>query len=252
MKTKYESLGIIIPSRERIELLEKILYYLANSPNSDFLEVIVVSDNCSKTSCLAEKFALQEKFFKYKLIISSKRLYTIKAITLGLQNCDSFLFCWAANDMMINRKNWINYSVNEFEFSFPDDIGLMSLTSPGPSSGLTSKKFVEYNDGEAYHEGYKVHYADMEIGIRAVLMGRYAQLGVFSYKKHKGGKFDIPSISSGNVYSLKLEDKKLYGERIKKRFYLSPKKIKNPKAEEIFKNLELGFFEWPYKLNILF
>lgn len=252
MKTKYKSLGIIIPSRERIKLLEKVLYSLARSPGSNFLEVIVVSDNCPETFCLAEKFPLQRKFLKYKLITSSKRLYTVGAINFGLQNCDSFLFCWIANDMRINIRDWISYSVHRFENLFYDDIGLMGLTSPGPSSGLTTKKFVEYNDGEAYHKGYKVHFADMEIGIRAVLMGRYAHLGVLNFMKHKGGKDDIPPISSGGAYAMKIEDKKLYGERMKNNFFLDAEKIKNPRANEILDKLKQGFFDWPNILNIPF
>lgn len=252
MKTKYESLGIIIPSRERIGLLEELLCSLANSSESNFLEVIVVSDNCPETSRLVENFSLQKKFFKYKLLISLRRLYTVEAINFGLKNCDSFLFCWAANDIIIKKRDWISYSVHEFETFFSDDLGLMSLTSPGPSSGLTTKKFVEYNDGEAYHKRYKVHYADMEVGIRAVLMGRYAHLGVFGLMKHKGGKDDIPSIVSGGVYGMRLEDKKLYGKRMEHNFFLDSKKIKNPKADEILRKLKQGFFEWPCKLNILF
>ena len=63
MKSKYESLGILIPSRERINFLEKLLYSLANSPDSNFLEVVVVSDDCPKTLKVIEEFPLQDKFF---------------------------------------------------------------------------------------------------------------------------------------------------------------------------------------------
>ena len=252
MKSKYESLGILIPSRERINLLKKLLYSLANSPDSNFLEVVVVSDDCPKTLKVIEEFPLQDKFLKYKPLITPKRLYTIGTIKFCLDHCDSFLFSWIANDVILIRKDWISYLVNSFETFFPDKIGLGCLGCPGPAFGITTKKFVEYNDGEVYHDGYKLHYADMEVGVRAVLMGRYIQLPVFSNIKHKGRKNDIPAVSVGGFYSKRLKDKKLYGERIKDKFFLDPKKIKNPKANEILEKLKQGFFEWPCELNIPF
>lgn len=252
MKSKYKSLGILIPSRERINLLEKLLYSLANSPDSDFLEVVVVSDDCLETLKVIKEFHLQDKFLKYKPLITPKRLYTIGTIKFCQDNCDSSLFCWIANDVILIKDDWISYLVNSFETFFPDEIGLGCLGCPGPALGITTKKFVEYNDGESYHNGYKLHYADMEVGVRAVLMGRYIQLPVFSNIKHKGGKNDIPAVSVGGFYLNRLRDKKLYAERIKEKFYLDPKKIKNPKANEIFNELEKGFFDWPNNLNIPF
>jgi len=252
VKSKYKSLGILIPSRERINLLENLLCSLANSPDSNFLEIIVASDNCPKTFESIKKFPLQNKFLKYKALITPKRLYTIGTIKFCQDNCDSSLFCWIANDVVLKRKDWISYLVNRFENFFPDEIGLGCLGCPGPAFGITTKKFVEYNDGEVYHNGYRLHYADMEVGVRAVLMGRYIRLSIFSDLKHKGGKNDIPAVSVGGFYLKRLEDKKLYQERRKERFFLDPKKIKNPKADEIFEKLEEGLFNWPYSLNIPF
>ena len=252
METRYKSLGILIPSRERIKLLKNLLYDLANSPGSNFLEVIVASDNCSETFNVIKEFPLQNNFLKYKALITPKRLYTVGTINFCLDHCDSYLFSWAANDIIINRKDWIRYSINKFKNFFPDGIGVMGLTSPGPACGLTSKKFVEYNDGELYHSGYKVHHADMEVGIRSVLMGRYLQLGIFGLMKHKGRKGDIPHVGGVEIYKMKLEDKRLYGERMKEKFHLDPKKIKNPEIDEMYRNFEDGIFDWPLSLNISF
>ena len=249
---KYNSLGILIPSRERPDSLKRVLYELANSDNSDLLEVIVASDNCPETFRIIKEFPLQEKFLKYKPLITRRRFYTIKTINFCLENCESFLFAWCADDMVIDRKDWIGFSISRFRDLFPDNVGLMSLTSPGPASGLTSKEFIEYNDGEGYHNGYMVHYADMEVGVRAVLMGRYCKLGVVRFLRHKGGKDDIPPVGSGKLWGLKLSDKRLYEKRKEMRFYLDPNKIVHPNAEEIFKLLEKGIFDWPSEINIPF
>ena len=154
--------------------------------------------------------------------------------------------------MLLIRKDWISYLINSFETFFLDGIGLGCTGCPGPGFGITTKKFVEYNDGEMYHQGYKVHYADMEVGIRAVLMGRYIQLPVFSNFKHKGGEGNIPHVGGAEIYEMKLRDKRLYGERFKQKFFLDPEKIKNPKVNEIYKKIEDGVFEWPEKVNIPF
>ena len=227
------SIGILIPSRKRVEILKACVSSLNTTKMHEQLEVIIVSDNDQETYEKARKF-LFSGFEKYKVFMSPERLYSVGAFNYALSKCESELFFWIGDDAIFPDDKWIEYTVNMYSEAFPDGIGLLALSEGGPGQGLSSKSYLEYSGSSIYHSGYKVHYADTEAGLKARMLDKYISV----VKPYEVGHVKAlpethPAMDPTTRYLFIQTDKRLFGERKEFNFFLSSEKIKNPLEEEL-------------------
>jgi len=230
-----ESLGVLIPSRARPDILEECLFNLSSFDRANILDVVIVSDDHDETFEFARKFSRRDIFRKYTVIQAPERLYPVKAFNFTLENCESELFCWLADDAVFPKFDWISKVFEVFLKMFPDNIGVLGMHKDGPGLGASSKSFVKYN-GEFYHSGYNVHYADMELGMKALMLGRYTFLG--EGVGHQRLLLEKrPPMDLKERYEFIRKDKILFSERKNNKFYIDKRKLINP----IELNLNAGF-----------
>lgn len=238
-------IGVLLPTKGRYEALEKCLNSLADSNMAEEMEVIIVADQDLRSYKIAVDFEEQTKFGYYLVSNERERLYPVKAFNVALDLCSSNIFTWI-NDECVFEKWWLENLHKVFLRLFPDQIGVLStgIKRNKAAFGISSKKFVKFNDGEWFHEGYKVHFCDDELACRAVLLGRYKFIKEKESGIHHNQELyeNIHLIPPEEKISMRKKDRKLFSERNCRNFEMDHRR----------------FYEWkgfrdinePLKLNI--
>lgn len=170
-------IGVLLPTRGRYVPLRVCLDSLAKVDNASDLEVIVVCDDDETSFNLANDFNGRNFFGKYKVVFIQGRIYSVGAFNKALENCSSEIFIWTADKVTYDKDSVINiYKI--FMKRFPDKIGVLGAGGRfvRANFGMTSKKFIEYNEGDWFWNGYVMNYPDDELTCRAVLLGRYSYM----------------------------------------------------------------------------
>jgi len=218
-------IGVLVPTRKRIFHLDRCLYSLSIQKKVS-LEIILVIDDDKSTFEFVSRSKYIHSFEVFRRLLSKERLYAVKAFNDALAYCDSDLFIWLTNLNELTDELCLYNLVNSFGEFFPDELGVMALNKEsGAAYGMTTKKFIEYNEGEWFHEGYKIHYPDLELTQRAILMGMYAWPNTSRVLHNKEARLIEPTIDGIQKYLMKTKDKILYRNRRKSLFYLPEKKI---------------------------
>jgi len=223
---KVETVGVLLPTRGRPKVLLNSLISLSQTERADLLEVIVVVDDDEISySFIKENFEFKSKFGKCIIYFSEKRLYPVHGFITALGMCESEIFTWM-NDENTYNSLWLLNALDRFHYEFPDGIGLLSLYKQKKAGlGMTTKRFIEANNNEWFHGGYKVYYPDDELTCRAILLGKYAHL------KNNGEFHDIeitkeiPVIPTEEKLKQKKIDRGLFYKRSETNFDLDPKKL---------------------------
>jgi len=219
------SVGVLLPTRGRYQALENSLISLSESYFSELLEVIIITDNDKKSYEVAKKTCLKFPFGQIYIIPSNKRLYPVRAFNKALKSCFSDIFFWT-NDEVTYERDWLQKALKKFLEEFPDLVGVLSLYKKKKAGlGMSSKRFVEVNDGEWFCDGYKLYYPDDELTCRAILLGRYA------FSSNSGVFHDIeitktiPVITPEEKLKQKRIDRGLFYKRSENNFGLDPKRL---------------------------
>ena len=216
--------GLLLPTRGRYEALIKSLISLSYTEKAEFLDVVIVADDDITSYSIANGFDA-EIFGRYTVYLSEERLYPVSAFRKALDLCSSNIFTWM-NDENSYNPLWLINSLSRFLQEFPDKIGVLSLYKKKKAGlWMSSMDFVHFNDGEWFHEGYKVYYPDDELTCRSILLGRYAFLfdsGVFHDIEVTKA---IPIIPVEEKLRQKKADRGLFYERCDRNFGLDPKRI---------------------------
>jgi len=222
---QYGTVGVLLPTRGRYGALRDTLISLSNTQRADLLDVIIVVDNDLLSYKIAQNFYGTNLFAKYTVYLSEKRLYPVSAFIKALNLCSSNIFTWM-NDENTYDPIWLINALIRFRQEFPDGIGVLSLYKKKKAGlGMSSMDFVEFNNGEWFHDGYKVYYPDDELTCRAILLGRYAFLfdsGVYHDIEITKA---IPVIPAEEKLKQKKIDRGLFYKRSEINFGLDPKRI---------------------------
>lgn len=223
-----ESIGVLLPTRGRLSSLRRSLSSLNESALANKMEVIVVADHDEEAFWVAVDFLGKHNFFRYRPVLSDKRIYSVSAFNLALENCIfSEIFTWVS-DKTYYDKDWLLKLSTNFYKQFPDRIGVISAGGKRNKAnfGITSKKFIEYNEGEWFWDGYTINYCDDELACRAILLGRYSFLG------NSGIHVDDEEVNRNLLFdtyqekiTLKKRDRTLFYDRSETNFGLSKSKI---------------------------
>jgi len=220
-----ETVGVLLPTRGRYEALRNTLVSLSNTRRADLLDVIIVIDNDLLSYKIAQNFYGADLFAKYTIYLSEKRLYPVSAFIKALKMCSSNIFTWM-NDENSYDPMWLISALVRFHQEFSDGIGVLSLYKKKKAGlGMSSMNFVEINNGEWFHEGYKLYYPDDELTCRAILLGRYAfsfESGVFHDLEITKS---IPIIPSEEKLRLKKIDRGLFYQRSETNFGLASRRL---------------------------
>jgi len=238
---KLKSIGVLLPTRGRYKVLENSLRNLSESYLSDLLEVIVVADDDKESYEIASEILSKSNFFTSYVINSTNRLFPVKAFNQALSYCESEIFFWT-NDEVTYEKDWLQKALRKFLKEFPDLMGVLSLYKKNKAGlGMSSKRFIEINNREWFHEGYKLYYPDDELTCRAILLGRYAFLpdsGVFHDIEITKS---IPIISAEEKIQQKKIDRGLFYQRTETNFGLNFDRIYK---WEGFREINLPIKNW--------
>ena len=224
-----EPLGVVIPSRQRPNILLSCLDQLSSFDNADVLDVSIAVDDDLETYEAALDFSNSKFFHTYVVSNTPGRVYSVKAFNLAAEKCIADKFVWIGDDAVFPKNGWIDVYIKSFNEAFPDGIGCFGSCASGAALGMISKSFIKLNNNEFYSPEYNVHWADVELGLRAIMLGRY---NFFSDKigigHHRDWSEKYSNIDSSLKYTLGKEDKKIFSERLECDFYLDKNKIINP------------------------
>ena len=220
-------IGILLPTRGRYIPLRVCLDSLSKVNNASDLEVIIVCDNDEISFNLANGFNGNYFFREYKTILTQYRMYSVGAFNKALENCSSEVFLWTADKVTYNNDAIANV-YKTFIKRFPDKIGVLGVGGRfvRANFGMTSKKFIKYNEGDWFWNGYVMNYPDDELTCRAVLLGRY------SYMRCSGLHIENAVVEKFLLYESleeKIKFKKIdrgkFFKRTENNFGLNPRKI---------------------------
>ena len=237
--------GVIIPTVRRQKYIRELIDSLISSENSNLLEINIFVDG-DKDSLHDVRGFIQKRRSSCPEIVfnvgcSEYQMYSVGAYIAALELCSTDLFCWVSDLVTFLDKKWITKVLNRFNSNFPDQKGVMSFTQGGAGFGVSSKKFVEYNNGEWFYPGYKIHYCDVELTHTAMLMGRFSWMYGDFFQYNRPAKLGVPCVDSGIRYEMIKHDRMLYGERRDKTFYISKEKIFNPDCDfSVFRECLIG------------
>jgi hypothetical protein len=226
-----EKIGIVVPTRKRNVYIKRLVDSLVSSNNSDRLEINIFVDEDQESYDFVVKL-IDEIFsngFKgnFNLGISEEQIYANMAYNAAFDLCTTNLFCWVSDIVEFIDRDWINKAVTRFYECFPDTVGVMAFQQGGAGFGMSSKKFVSYNDGEWFHKGYLIHYADPELTHRAILMRKFAWLWPKITDCDKGDREANHCMNPKIRYDMTVRDGFLYDDRRDHLFFLPDEKIKN-------------------------
>ena len=173
-----DSVGLLLPTRSRYVALQESLYSLSETEEAkELLDVFILADQDRESYDIANDFIHKQKFRSYKVIYSSRRLYPVKGFISLYNICLSEYFFWTTNRITY-RKDWLVKALTHFNATFPDKIGVFAMGGKlnKANVGMSSKKFVEYNENSWFSPVYKMNFCDDELACRAVLLGRYSFL----------------------------------------------------------------------------
>ena len=220
-------IGILLPTRGRYVPLRVCLDSLAESDNASDLEVVVVCDEDETSYNLAKDFNGQQFFGRYGIFLTDHRVYSVAAFNVALKCCFSEIFLWTADKVTYDQDTIVNI-YKRFVKVFPDKIGVLAVggRSVRANFGMSSKKFIEYNDGCWFWDGYVMNYCDDELSHRAVLLGRYRHMKNSGLCVHNSvvEKFLLYENEEEKIKMKKIDRGKFY-KRTKNNFGLNPEKI---------------------------
>ena len=227
-----EKLGIIVPTRNRSQYVRELIDSLISSEDSNLLEINIFVDgdidSLHDISGHINKRRDTCPEIVFNIACSEYQLYSVGAYNAALNLCSTNLFCWVSDLIVFEDKKWILNLLNHFYSDFPDGTGVMSLTQGGAGFGMGSKKFVEYNSGEFFYPGYVIHYCDVELSHRAILMGKYSWMYGDFFRYRREFKEGASCLDSGIRYEMIRKDRILYSKRKDHKFYIPKEKIFNP------------------------
>lgn len=219
------SISILLPTRGRKELLIRSLHSLALCDRAGLMNVIIACDDDVDSMEEAMNFSLRNNFNEFTVLITEHRAYSVKAFIAAYNKVKTDLFFWT-NDECLYKGDWLFNAVTEFEKQFPDDIGVLSLWKKNKAGlGITSKKFVEYNNNEWFWNGYQLYYSDDELACRAILLGRYKFLPNNGITHDLEDTIKHPIIPLDERTRVKKTDRQLFYNRTEINFGISPSKM---------------------------
>jgi len=220
--------GILLPLRGRYEFMLKSLESLAASSGSERMELVVVVDNDKKAFEIAFEFLTDNYDFKeYSLSFSHERIFSVAAFNHALRHCASDFFIWVSNSLLYER-DWFLRTTKKFAEEFSDGVGVLAIGGKVNKAnfGMTSKKFVEYNDGEWFSDAYRMNFCDDELACRAILLGRYSFLSESGVLLHTDViEKDLLYDDLDEKIGMKKSDRQRFYERSATNFGLSDEKI---------------------------
>lgn len=220
-------IGILLPTRGRYIPLRVCLDSLSKVDNVGDLEVVVVCDGDKTSFFLAKDFDGKTFFGEYKVILIQNRVYSVGAFNKALEKCFSEVFLWTADKVTYDKDAIVNI-YKRFVRTFSDEIGVLAVGGRfvRANFGMTSKKFIKYNEGDWFWNGYLMNYPDDELSHRAVLLGRY------NFMKNSGLHVENSVVEKFLLYESmeeKIKFKKIdrgkFFKRSNNNFGLDPKKI---------------------------
>ena len=222
-------IGVLLPTRGRYEALERCLDSLANSDGAEYMEIVVIADQDRKSFNIVRGFLHKKEFGGFgrlRVHLSKDRMYSVKAFNKALEMCESNIFTWI-NDECTFEEWWLGNLYKTFIKTFSDHIGVVNAghkrTKVG--FGMTSRKFIEHNNGEWFHPGYSMFYADDELACRAVLLGRYEFLKDNGIYHDQEVLNNIPILSWEERQQKMVDDRGIFRQRLSRNFDLDPNKI---------------------------
>jgi len=219
--------SVLLPTRGRYVALQDSLYSLSNTIGSELINLLILVDNERESYEIAKNFDKRRVFNTYNVLYSERRLYSVKAFCSLFEKCNTDLFVWVSNTIKY-RPDWLLKSLNFFKRVFPDSVGVLSLGGKMNKAnfGMSSKKFVEYNEGEWFSDKYKINFCDDELTCRAILLGRYFCL------ENSGVVMDPSIIKRELLFGspeekrvMKVNDRTVFYDRSEHNFYLPKNKI---------------------------
>jgi len=220
-----KTVAVLLPTKGRYEALTRSLFSLVETVNADCLEIVVVADCDAESHEIATRFSRKNEFADFKTILSCSRLYPVPAFLRALSYCESYYITFM-NDENTYDPLWLDMALFNFDRFFPDGVGVLSLFKKKKAGlGITTRDFIEYNEGELFHDGYRVAYNDDELTCRAILLGRYAWLensGIFHDTEITNS---IPIIPPKEKIKMKKADRGLFYKRSEANFYLPKEKL---------------------------
>jgi len=218
-------IGVLLPTRGRYEPLFHTLLSLVGSNYSHLLEVIVVCDADMASYEVANNFHSAEYFASYTVYLSRERLYPVSAFNVAYNLCSSEIFTWMNDENTYNR-DWLKNALVRFMDEFPDGVGVLSLYKKKKAGlGMSTKRFVEYNNHEFFHDGYTVYFPDDELTCRAILLGRYAWIEQSGIMHDLTITESIPVIPPDEKIAWKKTDRGIYYARSETNYGLNPEKL---------------------------
>jgi len=154
---------ILIPTRNRIEKLKKTLVSI---PKLDYIDTIVICDNCYDTLEFVRKLN-NPKIFP-AVVVPRYGTFGGSVVCKNTYSSDVQDGLLYATDDVIFRENAIQNAFECFNKNFPDDDGVVGFVQEGnafhPTGvGLVGQKFLQrYPDKKLFFPGY-FHFACQEI-----------------------------------------------------------------------------------------
>lgn len=181
---------IIIPTFNRLEglkaLCHSILAHMGDYPH----DVLVMIDGghveTYRWACGAG----------YNVFMSCRQRWYVATMNTAVSLCETDLFCYLNDDMLITQVGWLENAVKQFQGRFPDNIGLLKFTDGIQSRdgtaacGMTSKDFVravyQHKTPFLWPE-YKHFAADTELTAIAKDIGLFLPTDIFIEHVRKDG-----------------------------------------------------------------
>lgn len=224
-QTRLDSVDLLLPTRGRLDALLHSLNSLAETKGADRLIPIIVCDDDIDSHLTASSFDKQHRFKDYKVVLSPTRLYPVGGFNQAFAESESEIFVWM-NDENSYKPDWLDKALGRFFESFPDLIGVLSLYKHKKAGlGMSSKSFVEVNNGEWFHPEYTVYYPDDELTCRAILLGRYDYLPDSGVSHDIEITKEIPIIPPDEKIRWKKIDRSIFYNRSETNFGLTDDRI---------------------------
>ena len=224
-----DTVAVLLPVRGRHDFLPITLQSLFNSNNVERMELIIVVDHDYKALKIVERFIMdhESKANEVSIFHSAERVFSVRAFNIALSLAMSDKFIWVTNTLEYHQPDWFSRAVGAFTVAFSDDIGVLSLGKKNKANyGMSSRAFIEYNEGDWFHSGYKINFCDDELACRAILLGRYMCLDASGIIPHPHVvSSDLLYESYQEKIRLKKIDRGLFYQRSETHFGLPEDKI---------------------------
>jgi glycosyltransferase involved in cell wall biosynthesis len=169
---KPPEVSIIVLTCKRYDGLQRVLQSIKAHTGETPHELLVVADNDDTD---AYQYCLENNIDC--LLSSTRRDFTLQA-NLGVYACRTPYFVILADDMEIVQDKWLGDALEMFKERFKDDVGIMCFQDGIQNgriftSGMSSKKFVQFAGGHMYYPKY-IHFGgDNELSAWTKELGLY-------------------------------------------------------------------------------